>query len=181
VRRIVSELPPHAAGLTLLDLGCGAGACGAAWGSLVGRNVIGVDSHPWAMAEAPHAYRAFELKFDVRRGSVARLSLPRAADAIVAGWMVNELDERSRAALLETLLDAASTGVGVLIVEPIATRATPWWQGWSDEFARLGGRASEWRFPVQLPNWLAKLDRAAGMHHDELTAKSLYIGPRAPF
>jgi hypothetical protein len=95
--------------------------------------------------------------------------------------MVNELDERSRAALLETLLDAASTGVGVLIVEPIATRATPWWQGWSDEFARLGGRASEWRFPVQLPNWLAKLDRAAGMHHDELTAKSLYIGPRAPF
>ena len=43
-------------------------------------------------------------------------------------------------------------------------------------FTRIGGRADEWRFPIQLPDWLARLDRAAGLRHDELTARSIYVG-----
>ena len=177
VRHIVSELSAVNEGLTLLDLGCGAGACGAAWGSLAAREVIGVDSHPWAIGEAPHAYRRFGLKVDVRRSSVARLSLPRTADAIVTGWVVNEVDAPSRAALLKTLIGAASAGVGLLVLEPIATRVAPWWAEWARAFDQVGGRSDEWRFPIQLPDWLARLDRAAGMQHDELTARSIYVAP----
>ena len=179
VRQVVSELPRPANGLTLIDLGCGAGACGAAWGSLVAREVIGIDSDPWAIAEARHAYRIFGLTYDIRRGNVAKLSLPRAADAVVAGWVVNELDERSRTALLKALLEAATNGVGVLILEPIATRVTPWWAEWAQAFIAVGGRSDEWRFPVHLPDWLARLDRAAGLRHEELTAKSLFVSPGA--
>jgi hypothetical protein len=40
----------------------------------------------------------------------------------------------------------------------------------------VGGRADEWRFRAELPPIVAKLDRAAGLDHRELTARSLWIG-----
>ena len=177
VRLILKALPTGLThGGTLLDLGCGAGATGAAWGSVLGGDVIGVDAHPWAVGEARHAYRAFGLKFDIRRGHAARIPIPRVAKAVVVGWMVNELDQESRTALLARLLEAARSGVAILVLEPIATRVAPWWPEWTRAFATIGGRADEWRFPIELPDWLARLDRSAGMRHDELTARSIYVG-----
>jgi len=179
VRAIVEALPAaFSAGTTVLDLGCGAGAAGAAVGSLLRAEVIGVDVHAWAVGEAPHTYRAFGLRFDIRRGHAIRTPFPRAAKAIVVGWMVNELDHESRDALLVKLREAAARGVVILVVEPIATRVSPWWPEWAAAFAKIGGRADDWRFPVELPDWLARLDRAAGMRHDELTAKSLFVSRR---
>jgi hypothetical protein len=65
----------------------------------------------------------------------------------------------------------------VLIVEPIATRVTPWWTEWTSAFEAAGGQADEWRVRVELPDLLRRLDRATGMRHDELTARSLTSAP----
>jgi hypothetical protein len=66
----------------------------------------------------------------------------------------------------------------VLVVEPLARSAAPWWAGWQHAFAGAGGRADEWRFRIELPEIVAKLDRAAGLDHRELTARSLWIPAR---
>jgi len=159
----------------LADLGCGAGAAGAAWGSLVGSaSVLAIDTIPWALAEAAFTYATFALDASTRRGDAARLTLPRSADAIVAGWLVNELDESSRDALLTRLLRAAEQGVAVLIVEPIATRVSPWWSDWAPRFVDAGGRADEWRFRLTLPELCRRLGSAAGLRQDALTARSIY-------
>jgi len=39
----------------------------------------------------------------------------------------------------------------------------------------MGGRADEWRFRIELPAIVAKLDRAAKLDHRELTARSLWL------
>jgi hypothetical protein len=162
----------------LIDVGCGGGAAGAAWATSLSRRpaVAGIDTHPWSVREASATYRTFGLDADVRRGDLARLTIPRQADAIVAGWVLNELDPQTRAEVGRKLAQAAAGGVRVLVVEPIATRVTPWWSEWVRSLQRRDARLDEWRFAVQLPELLLKLDRAAGMRHDELTARSLAIG-----
>jgi hypothetical protein len=63
----------------------------------------------------------------------------------------------------------------VLIVEPIARAVAPWWGEWSRRVTSLGGRADEWRFRIPLPAVVAKLDRAAGLDHREITARTLWL------
>jgi hypothetical protein len=162
----------------LLDLGCGAGAAGAAWGSApaIPPELIGVDTLPWALEEAAFTYRTVGLDGVTRRGHAARLPIARGVDAVVAGWMVNELDAASRSALLPTLMQAARRGAQILIVEPIGNRISPWWSEWARAFAAAGGRQDEWRVPTTLPDLVKRLAVAAGLRHDTLTAKSLYAG-----
>jgi hypothetical protein len=178
VREIVRVLPAAAASAsTLLDLGCGTGAAGAAWGSACDGppQIIGIDRHPWALAEAAVTYRAFGLSARTRRVDVVITPLPSAA--ILAAFTVNELGDAARDALLPRLLARAADGDRVLIVEPVARFA--WWNRWRQAFTAAGGRDDEWRIPVELPPIVAKLDRAAGLHHRELTARSLWLpGPR---
>jgi SAM-dependent methyltransferase len=177
VREIVRVLPAAtAAASTLVDLGCGTGAAGAAWASVCDRpQVIGIDRHPWALAEAIQTYRAFGLSARTERVDVAIARLPRAA--ILAAFTLNELGDAARDALLPHLLDRASDGGRVLIVEPVAR--FPWWHRWREAFAAAGGRDDQWRIRIDLPPIVAKLDRAAGLHHQELTARSLWLpGPR---
>jgi SAM-dependent methyltransferase len=164
----------------LVDLGCGAGAAGAAWATALSApaHVTGIDTHPWSLAEAAFTYRTFGLRGDTRRGDAARLSLPRDCDAVVAGWMLNELTDAARGQVRTELLNAVARGVQVLIVEPIATRVSPWWPEWADAFQSRGGRADEWKFRVELPDLLKRFDRAAGLRHDELKARSLFVAPR---
>ena len=71
----------------------------------------------------------------------------------------------------------AASGMPTLIVEPIARRANVWWEDWAGEWMRLGGRADEWRFRVELPERLVLMDRAAGLDHRELTGRSLWLPP----
>ena len=161
----------------ILDLGCGAGAAGAAWAAAMPSlpDITGVDAHPWAVAEAAMTYRLFGLRADTRRGDAGQMSFPRQADGIVAGWMLNELSTASRASVQEHMLEAAARGATVLVIEPIATRVSPWWPEWGRAFTEAGGRADEWRFRVTLPDLLQRFDRAAGLRHDVLTARSLCL------
>jgi hypothetical protein len=160
----------------LLDLGCGAGAAGAAWATeqVAPPTITGIDTHPWALAEAAFTYRTCGLRGETRRGDAARLALPRHVDGVIAGWMLNELSADARAHVMTELLRAAERRVAVLIVEPIATRVSPWWDDWARAFARIGGRADEWKFRVDLPGLLTRFDHAAGLRHDQLKARSLF-------
>lgn len=178
VREIVRALGAASGGARpIVDLGCGTGAAGAAWAveSPDRRRVIGIDRHPWAVAEAIATYRAFDLSGQTRRGDAAS-AVPRERADLVAAFTVNEIQDESRAVLRDRLLEAAARGSRVLVVEPLAKSAVRWWSGWRDVFVAAGGREDEWRFHVELPPMVAKLDRAAGLDHRELTGRSLLLG-----
>jgi SAM-dependent methyltransferase len=179
IREIVQALPDATGGpaATLLDLGCGTGAAGAAWAEACRTRpqVIGVDRHPWTLAEAAHTYRDFGLRAKTIRGDAATVTLPKSPALILAAFTVNELPNDARDALLPRLLERATKGDRILIVEPLAKGAVPWWGTWKLAFAAVGGRADEWRFNVELPPLVAKLDRAAGLNHRELKGRSLFL------
>jgi SAM-dependent methyltransferase len=163
---------------TLIDLGCGTGAAGAAWAEACDPppQVIGVDRHPWTLIEAAQTYREFGLRARTVRGDAATFAFPKTRAMILAAFTINELDDPSRTSLLPRLIDRATAGDRVLIVEPVARSVGRWWTDWRHAFEAAGGRADEWRFRVELPGIVAKLDRAAGLDHRELTGRSLYIG-----
>lgn len=165
---------PAWADRTLVDLGCGTGAAGAAWAAACGspREVVGVDRHPWAIDEAARTYRHFGLRARTRRADLARVAVPKGPAAWIAAFALNELPGDERDALLARLVER---GDPALVVEPLARSAAPWWPRWAVRIASAGGRADEWRFRVPLPAIVQKLDRAAGLDHRELTARSLFI------
>jgi SAM-dependent methyltransferase len=175
---IVQHLPGATRDIsTLLDLGCGTGASGAAWAAACQRTprIVGVDRHPWAIDEASRTYRAFGVRATTRRADVATMKFPAERAAILAAFAVNELPDESRPALLDQLLERARRGDRVLVVEPVAGFVARWWSQWRDAFEESGGRADQWRVGVELPPIVAKLDRAAGMNHREITGRSLWI------
>ena len=178
IAEIVRALPGGTRAVsTLIDLGCGTGAAGAAWASAMtpAPRVVGIDIHPWAIREAGDTYRAFGVAATTRQGDVATAHLPKGRTAILAAFTLNELPEASRDALLTQLVVRALRGDRLLIVEPLAGGAARWWNRWRDTVERAGGRADEWRFRLELPAIVAKLDRAAGLNHREITGRSLWL------
>ena len=178
VREIVRAIPGATDGApSLIDLGCGTGAAGAAWAEACRTrpHVIGVDRHPWTLVEAAHTYRDFDLQARTIRGDAATVVFPKSPALILAAFTVNELPDDAREALLPRLLARASAGDRILIVEPLAKGAVPWWGGWKLAFVAAGGRADEWRFRAELPPLAAKLDKAAGLNHRELRGRSLFL------
>lgn len=161
---------------TLVDLGCGTGAAGAAWAASFDSTpqVVGIDRHPWPLAEAAQTYRQFGIKARTRQGDVTASEWSPAPSACVAAFTLNELTDAGRDAVWSRLSDRRRSPV--LIVEPLAGFVAPWWQRWSDAVLKAGGRADEWRFKVELPAIVAKLDRAAGLNHRELKGRSLWLG-----
>jgi len=178
VAHIVRALPTAAASVpTLVDLGCGTGAAGAAWAVAVTPppRVVGVDIHPWAVREAAETYRAFGLTATTEQRDIATFTFPRGRAAILAAFALNELPDTARSPLLARLAERCVRGDRVLIVEPLAGGAARWWNRWRDTIERAGGRADEWRIRVELPAIVAKLDRAAGLNHREITGRSLFL------
>jgi SAM-dependent methyltransferase len=179
VREIVESLgatlPP-----LLVDLGCGTGASGAAWAYAGGSRpaVVGIDRNRWALGEAAHTYRQFGLAARTRQGDFAAVPWPRGRAAFLAAFAINELSESQRDAVLERFLERAGRRDLILVVEPLAGFVAPWWKRWQRDFESAGGRTDEWRFRVELPAIVAKLDRAAGLNHRELTGRSLWIAPK---
>ena len=181
VRSVVRALDAGGASLDIVaDLGCGTGVAGAAWAleCQPRPRLLGIERHPWAADEARWTCRALGLDADIRCGDLARVRVPARASAVVAAYTANELAEDVRAALLRELLAAHARGTRVLIVEPIAKSAAPWWPGWASAVRAAGGREDEWRFPADLPGVTARLGRAAGLDPRELTARSLYLANR---
>ena len=180
VREIVRTIAPSAMSVaTIVDLGCGTGAAGAAWASSIdGRpEVVGIDRHPWAVGEAKWTYRHFGLAAHVDRADIGTAILPRRKASMIAAFTINEIrDDTARDTLLKRLVDRTARGDRLLVVEPLAGFVAPWWARWRDVVVRAGGRADEWRFRIELPEIVRKLDRAAGLDHRELTARSLTLG-----
>jgi hypothetical protein len=168
-------------GRALLDLGCGTGVGSAAWALAAGSPtaITGIELHPWAAAEAAWTWRTLGLTGRAVRADVTRARWPGGPRTIVAAFTLNELPAHARSRVGDMLADAAAAGDAVLIVEPIAGAVAPWWPEWCARFGPLGGRADTWRFVMPLPSIVARLDRAAGLDHRELKARSLYV-PAAP-
>jgi methyltransferase family protein len=178
VSQIVHALPDATRGVPILiDLGCGTGAAGAAWASAMTTppRIVGIDIHPWAVREAADTYRAFGLAAAARQRNFATTMLPKGRAAILAAFVLNELPDAAREAVLTRLVERGAHRDRVLIVEPLAGGVAPWWNRWRDTIGRAGGRADEWRFRVDLPAIVAKLDRAAGLDHREITGRSLFL------
>lgn len=177
VRHIVVGLdacrPPPG---TVVDLGCGTGAAGAAWALACSPppRVVGIDRHPWAITEARWTYRTLGIEGQARQGDVARARLPRGDVAVLAAYVLNELQNSARETLQRTLLDAASRGARVLIVEPIARAVAPWWDALAERMRQMGGRDDEWTIRFDLPPLLKLFDTAAGLDHRQVKARSLF-------
>ena len=161
----------------IVDLGCGTGAAGAAWAVEAGRtpSILGLERHPWAVSEARWNYRQLGLRGDVQQSDVTRGMRLRHGDAAVAGWVLNELSHEGRTRVERSLFELREPRVQVLVLEPIARSVTPWWEATAARVVSAGGRADEWRFQVDLPPLLRMFDKAAGLDHRELTARTLYM------
>jgi SAM-dependent methyltransferase len=162
---------------TVLDIGCGTGAAGAAWSWTAGNIPVvhGVDRHPWAVAEARWNYRTLGLTGSARQGDAVKLPRLDGKTAVVAAYVLNELSAQDRIALEDQLFAAAARGSRILVLEPIARGVTPWWDASAARVSAAGGRADEWRFTADLPPLLRTLDKAAGLSHRELTVRSLWL------
>ena len=167
-------------GCTIVDLGCGTGAAGAAWAIASGPRtaLFGVDRNAWAVTEARWSWQVLGVRGRAVRADLTRARLPRETGAALAAYAVNELAPEARTAIRDRLLDLARRGSAVLIIEPIAGGAAPWWRDWTEHFAPLAARADAWRFDVPLPSIVSRLDRAAGLDHRQLTARSLFVAHR---
>jgi len=168
---------------TLIDLGCGTGACGAAWAlALPHRPTLrGFDVHPWAVAETNWNWRTLGLRGRAAAGDLVRETerlvaaggrQPLAHTAVIYGWSVNELDRATRDRLRPSILALGRLGARVLVVEPIAQSLVPWWQDWARAFAGAGGRADLWKFDTPLPAPLRDLDAEAGFQREGLGART---------
>jgi len=173
VRALKARVPAE---MSLIDVGCGTGVAGAAWALEVSAEpkVLGVDRNSWVLQECNRTYQQLGLEGKVKAADINSLRLPPRT-AVIAAFMVNELDAAVRARFRADLLSAAREGAPVLVIEPIARRLTSWWDEWARAWKAVGGRNDEWRFAVQLPERLALMDKAAGLDHRELTGRSLWL------
>jgi hypothetical protein len=160
-----------------VDLGCGTGAAGAAWAlATAAARVEGYDINPWAAREARWSYNAMGLHGSTHRVPIDQVRWQKGPADMIAAFVLNEVADETREAVRPALFQAARDGHRVLLVEPIARGAARWWADWHRETLVEGGRADEWRFQVELPELLGRLDRAAGLDHRELTARTLALG-----
>ena len=175
VRALDARIPSDA---PILDLGCGTGVAGAAWALELGfgSRVIGVDRNGWALQECRWTYEQLGIHGTAKAADIGTLRIPSGTSAIAA-FVVNELEGTLRDRFRRDFIKTARNGGPVLVIEPIARRLTSWWEEWSREWKTLGGRDDEWRFRVDLPERLALMDKAAGLDHRELTARSLWLPP----
>lgn len=163
----------------IVDLGCGTGAVSAALAlrASPAPPIEAVDSLGWALGEARRTYAHFGLRARTRRLRLPR-GLPslRADDQVVCGWFANECSNEERAGLLDALERGVKRGAGLVVLEPLAERAVPWWSEWVDRLGARGLSSGLFRQPAELPELLATLDQASGLDHSELGARWIACG-----
>jgi protein-L-isoaspartate O-methyltransferase len=162
---------------SIIDIGCGTGAAGAAWAIAAGGtpSIAGIDRHPWAVDEARWTYRTLGLRGDARQGDAAKLPALRAGGAAIAAYTLNELPAAARQRVEDQLMAGAAKGARVLVLEPIAKAITPWWDETAARVRAAGGRADEWKFALDAPPLVVKFGQAAGLNHREVRVRSLYV------
>jgi len=167
------DSPPN----TIIDLGCGTGAAGAAWAIAAESTptIIGIDRHPWAVAETRWTYSQFGLPGRAKQGDVERLPASRSRESVVAAYTLNELPDGPRGRVELQLLDRARRGGRVLIVEPLARAVAPWWDDMATRLVALGGRADEWKLTIDVPPIVSQLGAAAGLNYRELRFQTMFL------
>jgi hypothetical protein len=160
----------------ILDLGCGTGIAGVAWGLEMNPapRITAIDRNPWAIREAKWTYGAFNLRATVRSEDLSTFKIGKNT-AVIAAFTINELPDEVRTRMRRELIAVARAGSPVLVIEPIARGIATWWDEWTPDWIAAGGREDKWRFSVELPEPLALMDKAAGLDHRELTGRSLWI------
>ncbi|HKW00359.1 MAG TPA: class I SAM-dependent methyltransferase [Vicinamibacterales bacterium] len=169
----------------VVDLGCGTGAASAAWALEFARplDITGIDEAGWALTEAAWTWRTLGLRAKTRRGDLVdatgRACRARGADraAFLFAWSVNELAPADRDELLDTLSTPPAASCTLLVIEPLARSAAPWWDAWVEALRPSGAIAGEWHFDVALPPALARIDEAAGFRRNHLGARTLWRPP----
>jgi SAM-dependent methyltransferase len=176
IDRVVSALDARVP-KSIIDIGCGTGAAGAAWALRRPdmTRLSGIDRNRWAVDEARWTYRTLGLSGTARIGDLRRLPFTDASSGVLAAYVLNELPHALRGAVENQLIDAAKAGAAILIVEPIARSVAPWWDDTATRFRDVGGRADEWRFEMTLPPLLEKFDRAAGLRHAEMKCRTIAV------
>jgi hypothetical protein len=161
----------------ITDLGCGTGAAGAAWAIAAESrpSVIGVDRHPWAVAEARWTLSQLGLKGHAKHGNVERLPPARSREGIVAAYTLNELSDAARIRVEQQLLERARKGARLLIVEPLARGVAPWWDATATRLIERGGRADEWKMTIEVPSVVRLLGTAAGLNYRELRFQTMFL------
>jgi SAM-dependent methyltransferase len=162
---------------SIVDLGCGTGAAGAAW-ALAARptpKLIAIDRHPWAVAEARWTMSHFGLTGRAQQGDVERLRGFRPGDRVIAAYTLNELSDDARARVVHQLCEHARNGGHVLVLEPLSGGVVPWWPDLMRQMTALGGRADEWKLAIDAPPLVRQLGTAAGLDYRELRFQTLLV------
>ncbi len=181
-RHVVEERAAAFAGVRrVLDLGAGTGAAGAAVASALAARrpeVVAFERSSWALAEARRTYAAFGIRAKLRRGALpAGLPALGPGDLALAGWFLNECEKDAREAVFVWLGRGLDAGAQLLVLEPLASRVVPWWDEFEARFAARGVCCEIARTFAELPEWVAKMDTAAGLDHRELGVRVAW-GPR---
>ncbi len=183
----VRALPAESfAGVTrIVDLGAGTGAvaAGVVLALTAGANapeIVALDRSGFALAEARRTYAAFGLRGQTQRAQLPS-GLPKLArgDLALAGWFLNECDDDARERVLAALERGASAGARVLVLEPLAGHAVPWWDEAAERLEARGIRTGSVRWRMQRPEFVARMDKAARLDHSELGAR-IAAGPLGP-
>jgi hypothetical protein len=168
---------------SIVDLGCGTGVCSAAWAGLhdVPPALTGVDAHPWALEEARWNWRTLGLRGQATRGDLVataenllrRRGKDLSSTGVIAGWAVNELPKPARAALLDTIDRLLAGGVTLVILEPLARGAAPWWDDWAARLAPHGLFSGDIKAEADLPPPLKAFSAAAGFRPKALGVRMM--------
>ncbi len=163
----------------VIDLGAGTGAVGAALAFATGGTpVLALDRASWALAEARRSFATLGVVGRTRRAELpAGVPHLRADDLVCAGFVLNECRPALRERLLRLLARALAAGTRVLVLEPLARGAAPWWDEAAAALARAGAESALLKYSIERPDWIARLDTAAGLDHREIGARALW-GPR---
>jgi ubiquinone/menaquinone biosynthesis C-methylase UbiE len=164
---------PH----SILDLGCGTGAAGAAWALAADSSpaVIGIDRHPWAITEARWTFSQLGVEGRAKQGDVERLRPSHSGESVVAAYTLNELPDTSRSRVVQKLIEHVRKGGRMLVLEPLARGVVPWWPDTAQRVCALGGRADEWKLHVEVPPIVRLLGTAAGLNYQELRFQSVFL------
>ena len=193
VRGVVEGLPmaaePRA---TILDLGCGTGAAGAAWAGACARLQRSSASTDTPGRFPRHVVRTdeFGLAARVRRVDLGEFALPPQSLSLVAAFTLNELTDSARDALLTQALNRGRDVViggnrprepnQLLVVEPVAGFVAPWWDRWKEATCQQeDGRTNGVSAPTFRPGREARSGRRSRSSSADGPLSVVIVGPEA--